>query len=64
MAVKVVHSFDEMLNLLYSSNNNNDSIVIPFDQGGPTFFFPRAKNSLPVGPKGQETLPGTVFFNY
>jgi hypothetical protein len=34
------------------------------DQGGPTFFFPRAKNSFPVGPKGQETPPGTVFENY
>jgi hypothetical protein len=32
-------------------------------QGGPTSFFPRAKNSFPVGSKGQETPPGTVFEN-
>jgi hypothetical protein len=27
------------------------------------FFFPRAKNSFFVGPKGQETPPGTIFKN-
>jgi hypothetical protein len=30
-------------------------------QSGPTFFFPRAKNSVPVGPKGQETPRGNIF---
>jgi hypothetical protein len=29
--------------------------------GGRTFFFPRAKNSFPVGLKGQESPPGTIF---
>jgi hypothetical protein len=32
-------------------------------QGGPTFFFPQAKDSFPVGPKGEKTPPGTVFEN-
>jgi hypothetical protein len=26
-------------------------------------FFPPAKNSLIVGPKGEETPPGTIFEN-
>jgi hypothetical protein len=30
-------------------------------QGGPTFFFLRAKNCLPVEPKGQENPPGNIF---
>jgi hypothetical protein len=34
---------------------------VSLHQGGPTFFFPRAKNSFPVGPKDQETPPGTIF---
>jgi hypothetical protein len=34
-----------------------------FGQGGPTFFFPRAKNSFPVGSKNYETPPGTIFLN-
>jgi hypothetical protein len=32
-------------------------------QGGPTFVFPRAKNSFPVGPKNQETPSSTIFEN-
>jgi hypothetical protein len=32
-------------------------------QGCLTFFFPRAKNSFPVGPKGQETLGRYYFYN-
>jgi hypothetical protein len=28
-------------------------------QGGP-FFFPRAENSFPVGPKGHETPSGSI----
>jgi hypothetical protein len=31
------------------------------EQGGPTFLLPRAKNSIPFGPKGQETSPDTIF---
>jgi hypothetical protein len=33
------------------------------DQGGPTFFFPWAKNSYPVGPKGQDNPPYAVLEN-
>jgi hypothetical protein len=32
-------------------------------QGGPTFFFPRDKNSFTVGPKGPEKPPDTIFEN-
>jgi len=32
-------------------------------QGGPTSFFPLAKNSFPVGLKRLETSLGTVFEN-
>jgi hypothetical protein len=35
----------------------------PVTQGGPTFFFPQAKNIFPVGYKGQQTIPGTIFEN-
>jgi hypothetical protein len=31
------------------------------DQDGPNIFFPRVDNSFPIGPKGQETPPGTLF---
>jgi hypothetical protein len=30
-------------------------------QGGPTLSFPRAKNGFSLGPKSQETPPGTIF---
>jgi hypothetical protein len=36
-------------------------VIYDLYQGGPTFFFPRAKNSFPVGPKSQETPAGTIF---
>jgi hypothetical protein len=32
-----------------------------FVQGGPNFFFPRAKDSSPVWPKDQEVPSGTIF---
>jgi hypothetical protein len=32
-------------------------------QGGPTFFFPRAKNTSPVWPTDQVTPPSTIFEN-
>jgi hypothetical protein len=35
--------------------------LIGLGQGGPTSFFPRAKNIFSVGPKDQETYPGTIF---
>jgi hypothetical protein len=51
----------------FSLNTNvSQNKPIPFihldnlDQGGPTSFFPRAKNNFPVGPKGEETPPGTT----
>lgn len=34
------------------------------DESGPIFFFLLAKNSSPVGPKGQETSPGNIFESY
>jgi hypothetical protein len=44
---------------VYSRNISNY-----LEQGDPTFFsFPRAKNDFPIGPKGQETLPGTISEN-
>jgi hypothetical protein len=33
------------------------------DQGRQNFFFPRAKNSFPIGNKGQETPPAIIFGN-
>jgi hypothetical protein len=32
-------------------------------QGGPTFFFPWAKNGFLIGFKSQETPPHTIFEN-
>jgi hypothetical protein len=29
-------------------------------QGGAAVFWPRAKHNFLVGPKGEETLPGTI----
>jgi hypothetical protein len=50
--IKVAFCFPALQILIY-----NDHIF----PGGPTFFFRRANNSFPVGPKGQETPPGTIF---
>jgi hypothetical protein len=33
------------------------------DQGGSTYFFPRAKDRFPVGPKGQKNPTGAVIEN-
>lgn len=33
--------------------------IICLRQGGPAVIFPWAKNSFPIGPKGQETPHGT-----
>jgi hypothetical protein len=35
----------------------------PLGQDGPTSFFSWAKYSFTVGPKEQETPPGTIFEN-
>jgi hypothetical protein len=45
------------------SKYNTSQFPHTLAQVGTTFFFPRVKNSFPVGPKGQETPPGTVFEN-
>jgi hypothetical protein len=50
----------------YKLRQEYDSLNLPRHNiiyGGPICFFPQAKISLPVGPKGQETPPGTVFEN-
>jgi hypothetical protein len=36
-------------------------VHVAVKQVGPMSLFPRAKNSFPVGYKGQETLPGGIF---
>jgi hypothetical protein len=36
-------------------NSSSNTLPYGIDQGVPISLFPRAKNSFPVGPKGQET---------
>jgi hypothetical protein len=55
-----------MKNLIVTADNKFiflllRSFINDIEQGGPTFFFPRAKNSLPIGLKGQENPPGNYF---
>jgi hypothetical protein len=35
---------------------------VEVDQRGPIFFFTRAKNSFPIGPKEQRKPSGTIVF--
>jgi hypothetical protein len=53
-------------NVLYVARKTINSLSLIFRanivrHGGPNVLFPRAKDSFPVGPKGENSFPGTVF---
>jgi hypothetical protein len=50
-----------IMNMFYAQVNLIRINIIR--QGGPNIFFPLAKSICPVGPKGQEIPPDTIFEN-